>query len=90
MAAIQLDGLAKTYPNGQVAVRPLNLEIHDGECLVLVGPSGCGKSTLLRLVAGLDAPTSGRVLIGGADVTGEPPQARDVAMAFKVTRCTHT
>ena len=83
MAAIQLDGLAKTYPNGHAAVRPLDLEIHDGECLVLVGPSGCGKSTLLRLVAGLEVPTAGRILIGGADVTGWPPQARDVAMVFQ-------
>ena len=83
MAAIQLDGLAKTYPNGHVAVRHLNLEIHEGECLVLVGPSGCGKSTLLRLMAGLEVPTAGRILIGGADVTAWPPQARDVAMVFQ-------
>ena len=83
MATIQLDGLAKIYPNGHAAVRPLNLEIHDGECLVLVGPSGCGKSTLLRLIAGLEVPTAGRILIGGADVTGWPPQARDVAMVFQ-------
>ena len=83
MAAIQLDGLAKTYPNGHVAVRHINLGIHEGECLVLVGPSGCGKSTLLRLIAGLEVPTAGRILIGGADVTGWPPQARDVAMVFQ-------
>ena len=83
MATIQLDGLAKTYPNGHVAVRRLDLGIDEGECLVLVGPSGCGKSTLLRLIAGLEVPTAGRVLIGGADVTGSPPQARDVAMVFQ-------
>ena len=83
MAAIQLHGLAKTYPNGHVAVRHLDLDIHEGECLVLVGPSGCGKSTLLRLIAGLEIPTAGRILIGGADVTGWPPQARDVAMVFQ-------
>ena len=83
MAAIQLHGLAKTYPNGHVAIRHLDLDIHEGECLVLVGPSGCGKSTLLRLIAGLEIPTAGRILIGGADVTGWPPQARDVAMVFQ-------
>ena len=83
MATIQLDGLSKTFPDSHVAVRPLDLKVQDGECLVLVGPSGCGKSTLLRLVAGLELPTAGRILIGGADVTGEPPQARDVAMVFQ-------
>ena len=83
MATIQLDGVAKTYPNGSVAVRPLDLEIREGECLALVGPSGCGKSTLLRLIAGLDDPSAGRVLIGGKDVTGSPPQERDVAMVFQ-------
>jgi ABC-type sugar transport system ATPase subunit len=83
VATIELDGLAKTYPNGHVAVRHIDLGIHEGECLVLVGPSGCGKSTLLRLIAGLEVPTAGRILIGGADVTGWPPQARDVAMVFQ-------
>ena len=83
MVDIQLDGLAKTFSNGHVAVRPLDLGIREGECLVLVGPSGCGKSTLLRLIAGLEVPTAGSILIGGADVTGWPPQARDVAMVFQ-------
>jgi multiple sugar transport system ATP-binding protein len=83
VAAIRLEGVAKVYPNGHDAVRPLDLEIADGEFLVLVGPSGCGKSTLLRLVAGLEAPTAGRIVIGGADVTAQPPQARDLAMVFQ-------
>jgi ABC-type sugar transport system ATPase subunit len=83
VAAIRLEGLAKTYADGHAAVRPLDLAIADGEFLVLVGPSGCGKSTLLRLIAGLETPTGGRILIGGADVTAQPPQSRDLAMVFQ-------
>ena len=83
MAAITLARLSKTYPNGHVAVRRLDLRVEDGEFLVLVGPSGCGKSTLLRLIAGLETPTDGRILIGDADVTAQPPQRRDLAMVFQ-------
>ena len=83
MAAITLAGLAKTYPGGHVAIRHLDLRIEDGEFLVLVGPSGCGKSTLLRLIAGLETPTGGRVVIGNVDVTAHPPQRRDLAMVFQ-------
>ena len=61
----------------------VSLEIADGELLVLVGPSGCGKSTVLRLIAGLETPTAGRILIDGRDVTGVPPQRRDLAMVFQ-------
>ena len=56
--------LDKTYPNGVHAVRDLNLEIADGEFIVLVGPSGCGKSTTLRMIAGLEEPTAGEIWIG--------------------------
>jgi ABC-type sugar transport system ATPase subunit len=83
VAAIRLEGIEKVYPNGHAAIRPLDLEIADGEFLVLVGPSGCGKSTLLRLVAGLESPSAGRIVIGGSDVTDQPPQARDLAMVFQ-------
>jgi multiple sugar transport system ATP-binding protein len=83
MAAIHLDAVSKTYPNGYAAVRHLDLHIGEGEFLVLVGPSGCGKSTLLRLIAGLESPTSGRLRIGEDDVTTVPPQARDLAMVFQ-------
>jgi multiple sugar transport system ATP-binding protein len=62
---------------------PLHLDVGDGELLVLVGPSGCGKSTALRLLAGLDAPDGGSVYIDGRDMTGVPPQDRDVAMVFQ-------
>ena len=83
MAAITLEQLAKQYPNGHHAVRRSDLQIQDGEFVVLVGPSGCGKSTLLRLIAGLETPTSGRVLLGDRDVTAAPPQDRDLAMVFQ-------
>src|SRR5437867_9401822 len=83
MASVQLLGVSETYPNGHVAAKGLDLEIRDGEFMVLVGPSGCGKSTALRMIAGLETPTAGRVLIGELDVTGLPPQERDIAMVFQ-------
>jgi multiple sugar transport system ATP-binding protein len=83
VASIALNRVSKTYPNGQVAARDLALEIADGELLVLLGPSGCGKSTVLRLIAGLETPTSGQILIDGRDVTLVPPQQRDLAMVFQ-------
>jgi multiple sugar transport system ATP-binding protein len=83
MASITLEHVDKLYPNGSVAVRDLNLGIRHGELLVLVGPSGSGKSTVLRLIAGLERPTSGRILIDDEDVTAVPPERRDLAMVFQ-------
>ena len=83
MADVLLAGVAKTFSNGHVAIRPLDLRVGDGEFLVLVGPSGCGKSTLLRLIAGLETPDAGRIVIDGADLTAEPPQRRNLAMVFQ-------
>ncbi|HEX3702011.1 MAG TPA: ABC transporter ATP-binding protein [Vicinamibacterales bacterium] len=83
MASIALRAVHKRYPNGQVAVRDVTLDIADGELLVLVGPSGSGKSTVLRLLAGLESPTAGRVYLDGVDVTAAPPQQRDLAMVFQ-------
>jgi ABC-type sugar transport system ATPase subunit len=83
MASIRLDQVWKKYPNGHVAARGVNLAIGDGEFMVLVGPSGCGKSTALRMIAGLETPTEGRVVIGDRDVTELPPQDRDIAMVFQ-------
>jgi ABC-type sugar transport system ATPase subunit len=67
MAGVRLEGIVKTYPNGHAAVRGLDLAIEDGEFMVLVGPSGCGKSTVLRMIAGLETPTGGRLVIGDRD-----------------------
>jgi multiple sugar transport system ATP-binding protein len=83
VAAISLEGVGKIFPNGHAAVRDATLAIGDGELLVLVGPSGCGKSTVLRLIAGLEAPSGGRIAIGDRDVTDVPPQQRDLAMVFQ-------
>jgi multiple sugar transport system ATP-binding protein len=83
VASITLTSLTKIYPNGQVGVEELDLQIRHGELLVLVGPSGCGKSTTLRLIAGLETPTRGRIAIGERDVSAVPPRDRDVAMVFQ-------
>ena len=83
MAAIALRRVCKVFPNGHAAARDITLDIADGELLVLVGPSGSGKSTVLRLIAGLETPTSGEILIGGRDVTADAPQQRDLAMVFQ-------
>jgi multiple sugar transport system ATP-binding protein len=83
MASVRLEGVGKVYPNGHVAARGLDLEIGDGKFMVLVGPSGCGKSTALRMIAGLESPTAGRILIGDRDVTALGPQDRDIAMVFQ-------
>lgn len=88
MAEVEFQNLRKQYPprRGAAAVevlRGIDLQIKDGEFLVLVGPSGCGKSTLLRLLAGLETPSAGEVLVGGRTVTNLPPSRRDVAMVFQ-------
>ena len=84
MATVTFDHATRIYPgNDRPSVDALNLEIADGEFLVLVGPSGCGKSTSLRMLAGLEEVTSGRILIDGRDVTALSPKDRDVAMVFQ-------
>ena len=83
MSTIAAHAVERIYPGRHVGIAGIDLEVADGELLVLVGPSGCGKSTLLRLIAGLDSPTAGRILIDGADVTAVPPQQRDLAMVFQ-------
>ena len=83
MAAIEFRELRKVYPGGSVAVDDLDLEIADGEFLVLVGPSGSGKTTVLRMAAGLERPTSGGVFIGGELVNNIPPTDRNIAMVFQ-------
>jgi len=84
MATLSLRGLVRRHPGADTpALDRLDIEVEDGEMLVLVGPSGCGKSTTLRLVSGLDTPDEGTISIDGRDVTHTPPQERDVAMVFQ-------
>jgi len=83
MAEIVLEDVAKVYAGGVRAVSDLNLEIRDGEFIVLVGPSGCGKTTALRMVAGLESITEGTIAIGGRVVNTVPPKERDIAMVFQ-------
>jgi multiple sugar transport system ATP-binding protein len=84
MATVEYRNASREYPgSNKPAVDQLNLEIGDGEFLVLVGPSGCGKSTSLRMLAGLEEVTSGEILIDGRDVSNLPPKDRDIAMVFQ-------
>src|SRR4051812_31105120 len=84
MATVTYDNAQRLYPGAErPAVDDLNLEIADGEFLVLVGPSGCGKSTSLRMLAGLEEVTAGHIRIGDRDVTNLPPKERDIAMVFQ-------
>jgi multiple sugar transport system ATP-binding protein len=83
VAGIVLAGVTKEFPGGAVAVSSLDLEVAEGEFLVLVGPSGSGKTTVLRMVGGLEEATAGEIRIGGRDVTGLAPRDRDIAMVFQ-------
>jgi len=83
MAEIALEGITKRYPDGYEAVKDMNLEIADGEFVILVGPSGCGKSTALRMIAGLEDITEGELRIGDAVVNQMAPKDRDIAMVFQ-------
>lgn len=83
MSAVSFQGVGKTYDDGTIAVKGLDLEIRSGEFLVLVGPSGCGKSTTLRMLAGLEDISEGVVRIEGAKVNDLPPKARDLGMVFQ-------
>ncbi|MBR3795168.1 MAG: sn-glycerol-3-phosphate ABC transporter ATP-binding protein UgpC [Clostridia bacterium] len=83
MANISLQHLNKVYDNHVQAVFDFNLDVRDGELIVLVGPSGCGKSTTLRMIAGLEDITEGRLLLDGEDITAAPAKDRDMAMVFQ-------
>ena len=84
MASVSFRNATRLYPGGTVpAVDKLNLEVKDGEFLVLVGPSGCGKSTSLRMLAGLEEVNEGGIFIGEREVTDVPPKDRDIAMVFQ-------
>jgi multiple sugar transport system ATP-binding protein len=83
VAEIVLDNVVKRYPDGALAVDNFNLEIADGEFIILVGPSGCGKSTTLNMVAGLEDITAGKLIIDGQVVNDKAPKDRDIAMVFQ-------
>src|SRR6478609_7723369 len=84
MATVTFEKAQRWYPGAESpAVQGIDLEIGDGEFMVLVGPSGCGKSTTLRMLAGLEEVNNGRILIGDRDVTTIPPKDRDIAMVFQ-------
>ena len=82
MASVRLEGVRKRFGRTE-ALRGIDLEVRDGESIVLLGPSGCGKTTTLRVIAGLERPDEGRVLFDGRDVTRLPPRERNVAMVFQ-------
>ena len=83
MAEIALEHISKRYDDGFEAVKDMNLDVADGEFMILVGPSGCGKSTALRMVAGLEDITAGELKIGGQVVNDKTPKDRDIAMVFQ-------
>ncbi len=83
MSEITLDGITKVFDDGFEAVKDINLEVGDGEFMILVGPSGCGKSTALRMIAGLEDISSGELKIGGEVVNDRAPKDRDIAMVFQ-------
>jgi ABC-type sugar transport system ATPase subunit len=83
VAHIVLKGISKTYGQNVVAVDNIDLEIHDGEFMVLLGPSGCGKSTTLRMIAGLEEITAGEMMIDGKVVNQVDPALRDLAIVFQ-------
>jgi len=83
LAEITFNDVWKRYPDGFEAVKDMNLEIRDGEFMILVGPSGCGKSTALRMIAGLEDISEGDLVIGGERVNDLPPRDRDIAMVFQ-------
>jgi ABC-type sugar transport systems, ATPase components len=83
MATLSLQHLSKVYEGDVLAVEDFNMDIHDGEFVVLVGPSGCGKSTTLRMIAGLEGISSGKLMIGDVDCTDKAAKDRDIAMVFQ-------
>jgi multiple sugar transport system ATP-binding protein len=83
MARVKLEGIRKMYQDSVVAVHGVDLDVADGEFVVLVGPSGCGKSTTLRMIAGLESITAGKLFIGDRLVNDVPPKNRDIAMVFQ-------
>src|SRR5260370_41224465 len=82
MSFLRIAALEKTYPDGTRAVKGIDLDIHEGEFIVLLGPSGCGKTTKLRMVAGLENASRGRIELSGGDRTALRPSLPDVGLVF--------
>ena len=80
---IVFDGISKVFPDGTAALHGLDLAFDTGEFIVLLGPSGCGKTTACRVLAGLEQPTGGRILVDGKDITDLPPRLRGMGMVFQ-------
>ena len=87
MAQLSLQHIDKIYDNNVQAVFDFNLDVKDGEFIVLVGPSGCGKSTTLRMIAGLEDISAGKLILDGRDITSTPAKDRDMAMVFIPGQC---
>ncbi len=83
MASLSIRNVRKVYPNGAEVLKGVDIDIDDGQFLILVGGSGCGKSTLLNMIAGLETVSDGEIRIGGRRVNDVPPKARDIAMVFQ-------
>ena len=90
MATVELEDVKKVYPNGYEAVHGLDLDIDEGELMVLVGPSGCGKTTVLRMVAGLEEISSGVLKIGDRVVNSLAPKNGTSRWSSRTMRCTRT
>ena len=88
MAEIKLETVSKTF-GSLAAVKDVTLKIDDGTFFVMLGPSGCGKTTTLRMIAGLELPTAGRILLDGEDVTAQRAAARDIAFVFQRALSAH-
>ncbi|HCQ03616.1 MAG TPA: hypothetical protein DIT99_24315, partial [Candidatus Latescibacteria bacterium] len=83
MAYLEIQGLQKTYPDGTEAVKGISLSVEEGEFIVLLGPSGCGKTTTLRMLAGLEIPTGGQIVLNDRNLTNLPSSHRDVGFVFQ-------
>jgi len=83
MAGLSIRNVYKTFPNGLDVLKGINIDVEEGQFLILVGSSGCGKSTLLNMIAGLESISRGDILIGGRRVNDLPPKSRDIAMVFQ-------
>src|SRR5512145_1874826 len=81
--SLALEGITRIFENGVRAVDDVSLEIRGGEFLTLLGRTSCGKTTILRMIAGLDTPTQGRILLDGKDIGNTPPNRRPMAMVFQ-------